>query len=176
MVTYEQRMEMLKNSEELGGEVHLFRAYYEEAYGYAISKTKNGHLIVSTRGDVILLSAEEAYDIIKEAFFKPQEEYTELHNKALDVVGIEDLYGHIGREAVFLKYAEAMNLDERVLAKAGAELFIWEIADVLLKGKLIPRLTKGKFAGAEDLEDGILRTMINQLEDREEFMKKVRKK
>ncbi len=167
---------MLRKSEELGGNVHLFRAYYEEAYGYAISKTKNGHLIVSTKGEVIPLSAEEAYGIIREAFFKPPEDYTELHNKALDVVGIEDLYGHIGREAVFSKYAEAMNLEERVLAKAGAELFIWEIADVLLKGKLIPRLTKGKFAGAEDLEDGVLRTMINQLEDRKNFMKNVKKK
>ncbi len=177
MVTYEQRMQMLKKSEELDGDVQKFEAYFESPTGYAISTTKDGRfLIVSTEGDTVPLSREDAYDIVKQALFQTPEEYSELHNKALEIVGNSSLYGFIAKNVVFSKYRKAMNLDEKAFNTTVSESAIIERLDEgLFKGKLIPALTKHQFAGSEDLNDRILRTMVEQIEDREKFMSRIQK-
>ncbi len=172
MVTVEEKRRMLKKSEELGGDVQKFEAYFESPIGYAISTTKDGRfLIVSTEGDTVPLSREDAYDIVKQALFQTPEEYSDLHNKALEIVGNASLYGFIAKDVVFPKYREAMNLDEKTFNTAISESAIIEILDEgMFKGKLIPALTKHQFAGSEDFNDKILRTMVEQLEDRRTYI------
>lgn len=122
------------------------------------------------------ISREDAYDIVKQALFQTPGDYSEVHTKALDIVGNKSLYGFIAKNVVFSEYRKAMNIDEKKFNTVTSISAIIEILDEgMFKGKLIPALTKHQFAGSEDLNDSILKTMVEQLEDRKKFMGRIQK-